>query len=144
MTPKNYSIENQITYSHLTLTERIIIQKYYYEGRSLQFIARKLGRSKSTIRYELHNNGQLKQDKREDRKFQHKYYAKTAHNKAIDSQHRNKISEPNKMYIKAFKKLTKKHPTYSIEALYYLISSESKPSLRTFYDWLYFGYIDCI
>ncbi|WOO91218.1 helix-turn-helix domain-containing protein [Mollicutes bacterium LVI A0078] len=53
MNQTNYNIETKITYTHLTLAERCIIEKVYSSGLSLSKIATKLGRSKSTIHYEI-------------------------------------------------------------------------------------------
>lgn len=143
MNQTNYNIKSKSSYTHLTLAERKIIQADYYAGRPMQFIADKLGRSKSSIHYELSNNGKLKQDKRKGRKLQYKYYANTAHNKARDTARRNKLSETNKMFIKQANSLFKKHPSYSIEQVYYLIESKCLPTLRTFYNWLYLGLLEC-
>ncbi len=74
----------------------------------------------------------------------YRYYANTAHNKARDNKRINTTSESHLMLAKEFKSSAKKHPTYSIEQVYYLIKVSSKPTLRTFYDWLYWGLIDCL
>lgn len=46
-----------MSYTHLTSTERGQIQAYLEEGRSMNYIARMLGRSPSTISRELERNG---------------------------------------------------------------------------------------
>ena len=111
---------------------------------SLSKIATKLGRSKSTIHYEISKNGKLKQCMRANMGKPYKYNANTAHNRSRDNKRINSISESHLMLMKEFRLLAKKHPTYSIEQLYYLIKVSSKPTLRTFYDWLYYGLIDCL
>lgn len=143
MNQSNCNIETKTTYKQFTLEERKIIQCEYNKGTSYQVIANKLGRSKSSISYEISHNGTLKLNMRNGKKKQYKYYAKTAHNKANENRRINSISETNKMYIKEFRIHAKLHPTHSVEQLYYEIKAESKPSLRTFYDWLYMGLISC-
>ncbi len=126
------------------MAERKIIEKDYIAGLSLSKIARKLGRSKSTIHYEINHNGKLKQCIHSKMGRSHKYYAKSAHNRARDNKKINSISESHLMLMKEFRLLAKKHPTYSTPQLYYLINASSKPTLRTFYDWLYHGLISCL
>ncbi len=144
MNQTNYYIETKITYTHLTLAERCIIEKDYRDGLSLSKIATKLGRSKSTIHYEITHNGKLKQYIHSGMGRPYMYYAKAAHNKARDNKRVNLISESHLILMKEFKAFAKEHPTYSIEQLYYLIKASSKPTLRTFYDWLYYGLIGCL
>ncbi len=144
MNQTNYNIETKITYTHLTLAERCIIEKDYRSGLSLSKIATKLGRSKSTIHYEITHNGKLKQCIYKGMGQSYRYYANTAHNIARDNKRVNALSESHLMIAKEFKTLSKKHPTYSVEQIYYLIKVSSKPTLRTFYDWLYYGLIDCL
>ncbi len=47
-------------YSHLTVTERERLSKMFYQGRSLNQIAKALGRSRSSISRELKRNGTAK------------------------------------------------------------------------------------
>ncbi len=113
MNQTNYNIEIKITYTHLTLAERCIIEKYYRAGLSLSKIAQKLGRSKSTIHYEITSNGKLKQRIYKDMGQSYKYYANTAHNKARDNKRINLISESHLMLMTEFKYIF--HNTPSIK-----------------------------
>jgi len=45
-----------LKYTHLTLEERVLISYWLEERKSISFIARGLGRSKSTISQEIRRN----------------------------------------------------------------------------------------
>lgn len=65
-------------YKHLTSFESAQIQAYLSEGKSLRFIAEKMGRSVSTISREINRNSVLQQDSMLN-SFE-KYFAETAEN----------------------------------------------------------------
>lgn len=98
----NNSTNNQPKYSHLSINERKIIQTYFNQGKSYQFIADKLGRSKSTIHYEImkHSKSNLPSIhyKRTNTKFKN-YNAIKANELAKKNQNFKKISYHNKKFI---------------------------------------------
>ncbi len=55
---RNYYVSYK-KYSHLTLSERKIIQTYYYKDYSYSQIALKIKRFKSTICYEIKRHSKL-------------------------------------------------------------------------------------
>lgn len=75
-------------YSHLSYEDRVKIQHWYEDGKSIRYIARELGRSPNTISYELRNlqvAGQYLARKASVKAYQKRYYARTWSNKVVAS-----------------------------------------------------------
>lgn len=73
-------------YSHLSYEDRVKIEHWHKDGKSLRFIARELGRSPNTISYELKHlrvAGEYSAKKAKIKAYQKRYYARTWSNKVV-------------------------------------------------------------
>ena len=71
-------------YNHLSYEDRIKIEHWHANGKSIRYIAHELGRSPNTISYELKNltvAGEYVAKKAGVKAYQKRYYAKTSSNK---------------------------------------------------------------
>jgi len=71
-------------YNHLSYEDRVKIEHWHKDGKSIRFIARELGRSPNTISYELKNlkvSGEYRAKKASVKAYQKRYYARTYSNK---------------------------------------------------------------
>lgn len=71
-------------YDHLSYEDRIKIEHWHKNGKSIRYIAHELGRSPNTISYELRNlavSGEYVAKKASVKAYQKRYYAKTSSNK---------------------------------------------------------------
>lgn len=71
-------------YDHLSYEDRVKIEHWYKDDKSIRFIARELGRSPNTISYELKHlqvSGEYLAKKAKVKAYQKKYYARTTSNK---------------------------------------------------------------
>lgn len=70
-------------YDHLSYEDRVKIEHWHSQGKSIRFIARELGRSPNTISYELKNikvSGEYTAKKASIKAYQKRYYAKASCN----------------------------------------------------------------
>lgn len=71
-------------YSHLCYEDRVKIEHWHKNGKSIRYIAHELGRSPNTISYELKNlrvSGEYLAKKASVKAYQKRYYAKSSSNK---------------------------------------------------------------
>ena len=71
-------------YDHLSYEDRIKIEHWHKNGKSIRYIAGELGRSPNTISYELKNlavSGEYVAKKASVKAYQKRYYARTSSNK---------------------------------------------------------------
>lgn len=71
-------------YAHLSYEDRVKIEHWHTNGKSIRYIAGELGRSPNTISYELKNlrvSGEYIARKASVKAYQKRYYAKTSKNK---------------------------------------------------------------
>ena len=71
-------------YDHLCYEDRVKIEHWYKQGKSIRYIAWELGRSPNTISYELKHlqvSGEYIAKKASVKAYQKRYYAKAASNK---------------------------------------------------------------
>lgn len=73
-------------YNHLSYEDRIKIEHWHTQGKSIRFIASELGRSPNTISYELKNlqvSGEYIAKKASVKAYQKRYYARTWSNMVV-------------------------------------------------------------
>ncbi|MFZ1484190.1 MAG: IS30 family transposase [Candidatus Saccharimonadales bacterium] len=84
-------------YEHLHYEDRVKIEHWHTNGKSIRYIARELGRSPNTISYELKNlavSGEYCAKKASVKAYQKRYYARTWSNKvARDKALRTYVNE---------------------------------------------------
>ena len=71
-------------YDHLCYEDRVKIEHWYKQGKSIRYIARELGRSPNTISYELKHlqvSGEYIAKKASVKAYQKRYYARTMSNR---------------------------------------------------------------
>ena len=71
-------------YDHLSYEDRIKIEHWHKNGKSIRYIAHELGRSPNTVSYELRNlrvSGEYIAKKASVKAYQRRYYARTSSNK---------------------------------------------------------------
>lgn len=71
-------------YNHLCYEDRVKIEHWHKNGKSIRYIAHELGRSPNTISYELKNlrvSGEYLAKKASIKAYQKRYYAKSSSNK---------------------------------------------------------------
>ena len=71
-------------YDHLSYEDRVKIEHWHKNGKSIRYIAGELGRSPNTISYELKNlavSGEYVAKKASVKAYQKRYYARTSSNK---------------------------------------------------------------
>lgn len=76
------------TYNHLSYEDRVKIEHWHNQGKSIRFMAGELGRSPNTISYELKHlkvSGEYIAKKASVKAYQKRYYARTWSNKVVRS-----------------------------------------------------------
>ncbi|WP_152569061.1 IS30 family transposase [Streptococcus phocae] len=145
----NHSTTKQ-SYHHLSETERGKIEAYLSEGLKPAEIARRLGRSRSTISREI-KRGTVKQVKQVNgRKVYFKqYFADTAQNRYTESRKGSyylKLEKISKPFLTAFTKAMKAKPRiHSVDTFVYAYKLEHPeeivPSTKTLYTYIHQGLV---
>ena len=149
MLDNNNIFSNKSHYSHLTSSQRGIIQAYLNEGKSLRFIASKIGKSPSTISREVKRNSVSQMDSLHG--FKNLYFADSAN---ILYKNRRKKCVYFKEYDPQFflelknEILKKEKREHSIDTFcnFYKRNNPDKivPSTKTVYEMIHNGKIEGI
>jgi len=134
-------------YSHLSLNDRINIEKYYNNGDSYSKIGRKISRDRTTVSREIKRNGYRNQPSLHAKRVGQKefrYVASTAHSKYINNKYKHHFEKNYAKFIKWSKKQLKFD--VSFEVMINNFRNEFKntfltPSLKTLYNWYHKGNI---
>ncbi len=142
----NINTNYQQKYTHLSLNERKLIQTYYNQGKSYQFIATKLGRSKSTICYEIKKYSKRNLPSihtRNNNVPRLRYIAARANSLAKDNQYFKKLSNSYKTIISLINSHIQNH--LSLNQVLLIIKKQFTdlkfPSLKTIYNWFHKGLV---